>query len=649
MRFYLQKSLLGICTLAFLTSCDWLNSTEEDPTKDLFRTEGIPYDVAFTPELTGSLETKIKKTSKLLRLAINQPSSKNALLKRAKKDQENFYHVLHENGYFEGTVDFHARDNAKTTCEENESKDEENSDTSLGSKKPLATIEFNIIPGPCFHIGGISIHTDGTSDFKQKQTLRLTEDIVGLKVGDSVELEKLESGKKKIKNYFLEKGYPFVEVGTPQGTLNKETKVLYVTFPVSLKQYAIIDGTKIEGLSQISQTFVENRISWKKGEPYNEKEVKRTQKKLIMSNVISNFHVTAEPIQSSEDATSNDQRIIMHVKAVEARPRAIGAGGRYSTSEGIGGNAFWHHNNVFGNGEHLGASLKSSKREQRGKISYDIPDIGGPENTLSFQGIWLREKTRAYNGRTITEGVSYEIPVQDTLNTSIGVLNDASHLYAQNTFFNSHLTGIPVIAKIDTSDNFLDPSKGMRLSLQGTPYWGKLGSQNGQFSRTTGNIQIYLPIKQNELGEGHLVLAGYANVGTLFINDFKKTPPNKRFYSGGPSSIRAYSYQMVGPINSSSVPLGGRSMAEWGTEIRARVNESIGLAAFFEAAAVTTKRAPEFGTKNTLYGAGLGIRYFSGFGPIRFDVAFPFTRRKDTNGKRIDSPYQFYISVGQAF
>jgi translocation and assembly module TamA len=645
---YMRKSLLGICTLALLTSCDWLNSKDEDPTNDLFRTEGIHYDVVFAPELPSSLEKSIKKSSKLLRLAINQPSSKNALLKRVKNDQSIFLHVLHENGYFEGTVDFHTHDNANEHNDK-QNNDESTNDTALGSKKPLSTIEFKIIPGPCFNIGGIAIHTEEASDFKQKQTLRLTEDIVGLKVGEPVELKKLEVAKRKIKSYFLEKGYPFVEVGHPQGTLNKQEKTLYVTFPVSLKQYAIIEGTKIEGLSHISHSFVDNRITWKKGDPYNEKEVKRTHKKMIISNTISNLHVTAEPIPNSDDTSSNMQRVTMHVKAVEARPRVIGAGSRYSTSEGIGGRVFWHHNNVFGNGEHLGASIRSSKREQRGKVSYDIPDIGGAENTLSFQGIWLREKTRAYSGRTITEGASYEIPVQDTLRTSIGVLNDASHLFAQNTFYNSHLTGIPFVAKIDTSDNFLDPSKGIRLSLEGTPYWGKLGTQNGQLSRTTGSVQVYIPIKQNELGEGHFVLAGFAKAGTLFINDFTKTPPNKRFYGGGSSSIRAYSYQMVGPLDPTKAPLGGRSLAEWGTELRARVSETIGLATFFEAASVTTKRAPEFGTKNTLYGAGVGIRYFSGFGPIRFDVAFPFTRRKDSSGKRIDSPYQFYISVGQAF
>ncbi|MES2252266.1 MAG: BamA/TamA family outer membrane protein [Pseudomonadota bacterium] len=648
MHSYWKKYLFGICTLGLLTSCDWFHKDEEDPTKDLFSSEGIHYDVTFTPELTGALETSIKRSSKLLRLAINQPSSKSALLKRAAKDQELFLHILHENGYFEGTVNFHAHD--ETGYKENTSAEKDApKSTLLGPEKPRIIIDFKIIPGDRFTIGGITINTDSASDFKQKQTLRLTEDIVGLKAGEPVELEKLEDARRKIKNYFLEKGYPFVDVHTPQGILNTENRSLYVTFPVSIKYHAIIAGTKIEGLTQISPSFVKNRITWKEGDPYNEKEVKRTQKKLIMSNVISNFHVTAEPIPNSSDDATNTQKIIMHAKASEARPRIIGTGARYSTSEGIGGRIFWHHNNVFGNGEHLGASIKSSKREQRGKISYDIPDLGGAENILSFQGILLREKTRAYSGRTLTGGMSYDIPIQDTIHTSVGILNDASHLYAQNTVFNSHLTGIPIIAKIDTSNNFLDPSQGMRLAIQGTPYWGKLGDNRGQFTKATGNLNVYIPLKQNELGEGKLVLAGYAKAGTLFINDFTKTPPNKRFYSGGAASIRAYSYQMVGPLDASSVPLGGRSMAECGAELRARVSESIGLATFFEAAAVTTKRAPEFGTKNSLYGAGFGVRYFSGFGPIRFDVAFPFTRRKDPYGKRIDSPYQFYISVGQAF
>ena len=647
MRFFWQKCLFGICTLGLLTSCDWLQNDEEDPTKDLFQSSGVPYNVTFTPELTGSIESSIHKVSKLLRLAINPPPSKSALLKRAKKDQEIFQHVLHENGYFAGTVDFHVFDKIKVETNPDDNNHAESK--TLGSEEPQITIDFNITPGPRFTVDNITIHTEETPNLAQKQTLRLTEDIVGIKVGDPVDLKILESAKRKIKNYFLEKGYPFVEVLTPQGTINKDNNTFSITFPVAIKRYAIIAGTKIDGLTHISTSFVENRITWKNGDHYSEKEVKRTQKKLITSNVISNIQVTAEPVPDVAGDDSDKQSVIMHVKAFEALPRVIGAGARFSTAEGIGGRVFWHHNNVFGNGEHLGASVKTSTREQRGKISYDIPDIGGSENILSFQGIWLREKTRAYSGRTITEGVSYDVPINDIVHTSVGLLNDASHLYAQNTIFNSHLTGIPFIAKIDTSNNFLDPSKGVRMAIQGTPYLGRIGNQRSQLTRLTGKVQFYLPLKENELDEGQLVLASFIKAGTLFIPNFNKTPPNKRFYGGGATSIRAYSYQLVGPLTPDHIPTGGRSIAEWGTELRIRVSESIGLATFFESATVTTKHTPEFCTKNSLYGAGVGLRYFSGFGPIRFDVAFPFQRRKDEAGKRIDSAYQFYISVGQAF
>jgi translocation and assembly module TamA len=40
----------------------------------------------------------------------------------------------------------------------------------------------------------------------------------------------------------------------------------------------------------------------------------------------------------------------------------------------------------------------------------------------------------------------------------------------------------------------------------------------------------------------------------------------------------------------------------------------------------------------------LGLRYFTGFGPLRLDVAFPLNPRDG-----VDEVFQFYISFGQAF
>ena len=42
-------------------------------------------------------------------------------------------------------------------------------------------------------------------------------------------------------------------------------------------------------------------------------------------------------------------------------------------------------------------------------------------------------------------------------------------------------------------------------------------------------------------------------------------------------------------------------------------------------------------------GAGVGLRYLTGFGPLRLDVAFPLNPRPN------DSVVAVYVSLGQAF
>jgi translocation and assembly module TamA len=125
--------------------------------------------------------------------------------------------------------------------------------------------------------------------------------------------------------------------------------------------------------------------------------------------------------------------------------------------------------------------------------------------------------------------------------------------------------------------------------------------------------------------------------------------PVKRFYGGGPGSVRAYGYQKIGPIDTNGIPIGGKSLAEWSGELRFRINESFGAVAFLDAGSVLNAAAPGFSKNSLLYGPGVGLRYFSTIGPVRLDIAFPLKRRKNQSAKFIDAPFQIYISIGQAF
>ena len=65
------------------------------------------------------------------------------------------------------------------------------------------------------------------------------------------------------------------------------------------------------------------------------------------------------------------------------------------------------------------------------------------------------------------------------------------------------------------------------------------------------------------------------------------------------------------------------------------------MAAFIDAGSLGSSIVPDF--KNIRIGAGLGVRYDLGFGPIRLDIATPVNRRKG------DPFVQIYVSIGQSF
>ena len=63
---------------------------------------------------------------------------------------------------------------------------------------------------------------------------------------------------------------------------------------------------------------------------------------------------------------------------------------------------------------------------------------------------------------------------------------------------------------------------------------------------------------------------------------------------------------------------------------------------FLDAGNVYDTSFPDL-SKRVFLGAGIGARYYTGLGPLRFDIAAPLHRRSG------DRPFQIYVSLGQAF
>jgi translocation and assembly module TamA len=141
--------------------------------------------------------------------------------------------------------------------------------------------------------------------------------------------------------------------------------------------------------------------------------------------------------------------------------------------------------------------------------------------------------------------------------------------------------------------------------------------------------------------DNRIVAAGRLKLGSVVGSPVDETAPDKLFFAGGGGSVRGYEYQGVGPKYPDTTPIGGLSLFEASLEVRQRLPWRFGVVGFLDAGSVGQAVNPDF--NNLRYGAGVGIRYDLGFGPLRADFAVPINR------PRGDAAFQVYISIGQSF
>jgi outer membrane translocation and assembly module TamA len=137
-------------------------------------------------------------------------------------------------------------------------------------------------------------------------------------------------------------------------------------------------------------------------------------------------------------------------------------------------------------------------------------------------------------------------------------------------------------------------------------------------------------------------------------------PASERFYAGGDTTVRGFALDRLGTrdtIDQDGFPTGGQGLLIFNAELRFPVWGDLGGVGFLDVGNVYRKiTAINFGE---LRGSvGLGVRYRSPIGPIRFDVGFKLSRFDFRTGAlnpdgtpetKLEPLTAFHISLGQAF
>ena len=195
---------------------------------------------------------------------------------------------------------------------------------------------------------------------------------------------------------------------------------------------------------------------------------------------------------------------------------------------------------------------------------------------------------------------------------------------------------LPLGVEFDYRDKELDAQKGYFVKASVTPFLALSGADNG--------VRTYLDARYfKTFGAARPVtFALRGQLGSVYGPDLSVAPADYLFYSGGGGTVRGQPYQSLGVDLGGGQTVGGRAFLGFSAEARVKVTDVIGLVGFADVGYIGSEEFYD-GSGQWHSGAGFGVRYDTGIGPIRLDMAVP------TSGPDTGENFQVYIGIGQAF
>lgn len=396
----------------------------------------------------------------------------------------------------------------------------------------------------------------------------------------------------------------------------------------------------VEGEERMRERRIRKIAGLPEGEVFSETELREAEERLRRTGIFGSVTLT------EDDAITTPDLLGITATVIEQKPRRYSFGAEIASLDGMSLTGSWLHRNLLGGGERL-------------KIEGSATNIGSGESGVDY-----------------SLGISLDRPATLTRDTTAGLLLEYSHLdetdYSADTLefgvtlahvFSRTLTGraglsysnqdgsdpggdftyrnlsLPLGLTWDRRDNLRDTTRGFYIDTSVMPFAG-FGT-TGSGVRATFDGRAY-----RSLGApGKLVFAIRAQGGAIYGSDLLQTPRDLLFFSGGGGTVRGQPYRSLGIPVFKGLPnefeIGGRFFLAGSLEVRAKVTKRIGIVGFVDAGSIGLDGFSGAFVESHA-GAGLGLRYDTGLGPIRLDIAAP------VSGSTGDG-VQIYIGLGQAF
>jgi translocation and assembly module TamA len=581
----------------------------------------VDYRVTFQPSGDPELDSLLKQTASLVTLQKKLPAAPFALIGRARADRQQFLTVLHSLGYDAGRVDITIDGHSLT-------------DTDLldaltqAPAKPSVAVVITPHQGRLFHLGVISFETLPPG-FAPPPSIHS---------GQPARAAPVLQETPALLSALHNAGYAFATVGPPLAVADPQAGTLNVTYSIASGPRVDVGAIAFAGLKRADSAWLRRHISLKPGQRFSDTAIFAARDALLGTGIFS----SVTPVPQKTPSAAGDVPILFRV--AEQKRHAVTLGGAYATDTGFTLSASWEDRDVFTHAETLTFTAAANGLGGTGTTSpgYDLKGVFakpddlavGQTATLSLEGV--RESVTAYDRTALLAEGLLSRPITPHVTFSYGAGFVEESVTQEGIGRNYVLAQVPLTLTYDTADSALEPTKGIDASLSVMPTKPIQGA-GSIFTIAQAYAATYIAVERNAFG----VLALRGQVGSIQGASQFQVPADQRFYAGGTNTVRGYTYQTVGPLFPDDTPQGGLALDAGTIEFRQHITKNIGIVPFVDAGQVSAGSAPFQGTLSV--GAGLGLRYYTGIGPIRADFAIPLKRTAGSGS------FALYIGLGEAF
>ncbi|MBT8427274.1 MAG: BamA/TamA family outer membrane protein [Erythrobacter sp.] len=555
----------------------------------------------------------------------NEDASVAQLAARAREDEELLGDLLRVYGYYDGQVI-----------------------RSIGALQPgedvateTPTVRFDVIPGNRYRFGNIDLgNLEAAPDYEE---LRAS---FGITSGDYLQSDTIVQEQFSLDRKLGETGYAFAEIDEPQLLIDHEREEGDLTLEVEPGGKYVFGGVVSSDPKFLSGRHLGSIARFEEGDVYQRSLSLDLRRAVTATGLVSSVSVTPRevtPPQGDEPGV-----VEMDVDLELAKLRTIAGAIGYGSEEGFRIQASWEHRNLFPPEGSLRLRGILGTQEQLGGVTFRKNNFGGRDKVLTIDAYASAQDTVAYDANTVALTGTYERlstllfqkPFSWTVGATILASDERNRVIGgvprpRQTYLVAALSGR---AQIDTTDSLLDPTQGFRVAGFVSPTTSRTAGEQYYYLANQTDASYYQSVGSN------VVAAGRVRYSSIVGAPIFAIPPSRRLYAGGGGSVRGYGYQAIGPENDFGEATGGRSLVEASVEARIGTgffDGAVSVVPFFDLGAVSIEETPDF--RFVKYGAGVGLRYDTGFGPLRLDVGFPINPDPD------DAPVAVYVSLGQAF